>query len=119
MRSHRYKLYESNVKQDLAECGIKTVPFPYAYDQCEEMEESRFRQQYPEADNQNSALGYYNNYLKIGNAIIYPMFFIDRDDRCVDALLDVFPGANCIGIDCRRLSMLGGLIHCVTWSDED
>ena len=32
-----------------------------------------------------------------------------------DALLAAFPDAQCVGINCSHLSMLGGLLHCVTW----
>ena len=35
-------------------------------------------------------------------------------DRCEDCLLDAFPGAECVGIDCSYLAEEGGLLHCIT-----
>lgn len=97
---------------------IRPVPFPYAYDLCRDITEDRFRQEHPHADDFNMATGYFINFLKVGNLVLYPTFGIDRDERCLDALLDAWPDANCVGIDCGYLSEEGGLLHCVSWSDD-
>jgi agmatine deiminase len=115
MRSSGMSAYEKCVRATLRLAYIETVPFPYAYDECREMTEATFRREFPDADDFNPGYGYYLNYLKVGNTILHPIFHLDRDDRAVDALLDAFPGANCVGIDCARLAYEGGLVHCTTW----
>jgi agmatine deiminase len=109
------KHYEAEVKNILQCHDIETVPFPYAYELCRDISEERFRQEHPEADDFNPATGYFLNFARWGNLIVYPTFAIERDERCLDALLDAFPGANCVGIDCTHLAEEGGLLHCVTW----
>ena len=91
------------------------MTFPWAYDECREVNEERFRREHPQADDFNMATGYYINFLKLDNLILYPTFGIDRDNRAADALIDAWPNATIAGIDCSYLAEEGGLLHCVTW----
>ena len=115
MRTREYRHYEKTVRRQLLAAGIDTIPFPYAYDLCPQITEGRFRQEYPEADDFNPGYGYYLNFLHVGNAILYPVFGRDRDERAVDALTAVYPACKLYPVDCARLSMEGGLLHCISW----
>jgi agmatine deiminase len=114
LRDAETSAHSAKIKRILNYHGIETVPMPWAYDQCRDISEERFRQEHPLADEKNEATGYFINFAKWDNLICYPTFGIDRDERCLDALLDAFPGANCVGIDCGYLAEEGGLLHCVT-----
>lgn len=118
MRDAEYRDYQRHVKELLEEDDIETVPFPNAFDLDREITEERFRQEHPHADDFNSGYGFYLNFLKLDNLILYPTFGIDRDERCLDALLDAWPDAKCVGIDCGYLAEEGGLLHCISWSDD-
>jgi agmatine/peptidylarginine deiminase len=114
MRDSAYRDYAGDLRVDLDLDWITAVPMPNAYDECRDLSEERFRTEFPDADDFNPGYGYYINFLKVENLILYPTFGIDRDERCLDALLDAWPAAKCVGIDCSRLSMEGGLLHCIT-----
>lgn len=115
MRDHGEKTYDIALRQILRESGIEAVPFPWAYEECPDYTEEHFRTLFPDADEFNPAWGYYLNFLKVENTILYPTFGIDRDKRALDCLIDAFPHATCTGIDCSRLSMEGGLLHCISY----
>ena len=119
MRDRECSCYSSALRRVLFDNGIECVPFPYAYDECRDLSEQRFRQEFPEADDFNPAWGYYVNFAKWTGSnhtvVCYPIFHHAKDRQCEDALLDAFPGCQCVGLDCSRLAMEGGLSHCISW----
>lgn len=115
MRDMGFSCYAQALQQTLRLHHIEAVPFPYAYDECRELSEERFRQEFPDADDQNPAWGYYLNFLKVDDLVLYPIFHHPKDRQAKDCLLDAWPNGRFEAIDCSRLSMEGGLIHCVTW----
>jgi agmatine deiminase len=128
IRSREWSDYQDKLLATLNKHGIGTVTFPWAGDIQREIDETRFRTEHPLGDDWNDGTGWYINYLKIDRPpihesrrnhlppplILYPKFNIDRDERCLDCLLDAFPGADCRGIDCTYLAEEGGLLRCVT-----
>jgi agmatine/peptidylarginine deiminase len=114
MRDVAYHDYQQEVRRILRDRGIEAVPFPNAYDECREITEERFRKEHPQADEFNMAYGFFLNFLRVGDLVLYPEFGIDRDERCLDCLLDAWPDAKCVGIDCGYLMEEGGGIHCIS-----
>lgn len=114
MRDVAYRDYQWELRGILRQHDIEAVPFPNAYDECRDITEERFRKEHPDADDFNMATGFYLNAIKTGNLVLYPTFSIDRDERCLDCLLDAWPDAKCVGVDCGYLAEEGGLLHCVS-----
>ncbi len=118
MRDIGEKTYDMALRKILRENKIEAVPFPWAYDLCRDVTEERFRQEFPDADDQNPCVGYFINMLVLPELIIYPKYNIPKDREAEDAIIDAFPGVPFVGIDCSRLSYEGGAIHCVTWTGD-
>jgi agmatine deiminase len=117
MHDEVYDKYEAQVRKRLEAAGIEAVKFPYAYDQCPDIDEEEFRRQFPGADAWNPCVGYYTNFLKVGNLVLFPIYGLPQDQNAEASLKTAFPGITCVGIDCSHLALEGGAVHCVTWSD--
>jgi len=89
---------------------------PCAHDQMPEITEREFRAKHPTADTFNPGYGYYINFTVIGNTVLLPVFGIESDDTAFKQLLKHFPKHKVKTVDCHALSMLGGLLNCVTVS---
>ena len=114
-RDPELSAYQKSLCKTLRSAGIETVLMPNAGDEAREIDEARFRKEHPYGDAWEDGTGFYLNFLKVGSLVLYPKFNIDRDERCVDALLDAWPDAKCVGIDCGYLAEEGGLLHCISW----
>lgn len=109
-----YCKYADKIEKILSNRGIEFTLFPYAYHRCPRMTEQLFRRQYPRADSFNPGFGYYINLLAFGTAVMIPSFSLEEDSEAFAVAQPWFRGRILYGMDCRRLSMEGGLINCVT-----
>lgn len=114
MGQKQYDRYFGRLYALLTRTGLTVLPFPYAYCHCPIMTERRFREQYPDADDFNPGFGYYINFLQASRLILVPSFGLPEDEQAVEALRSAFPFTTVTSVDCRRLSMYGGLLNCVT-----
>ena len=62
------------------------------------------------------ATGCYINFLEIGNCIFYPVYMQLSDQIAAIVLRNAFSNRELIGIDCRELAKLGGVLNCATWN---
>ncbi|MGY3214028.1 agmatine deiminase family protein [Mucilaginibacter sp. HD30] len=85
----------------LRNAGIHYVEFPY--------------ESWKNVD-PNDATGCYINFLEIQNFIFYPVYGLATDQSALIQLQKVFSGREFIGIDCRELAKLGGVLNCATWN---
>lgn len=113
----RFEEYENLVAQIFYKHKLTPVFFPNAYDQCPEMTEKQFRQTFGElADTWNPGWGYYLNYVNVGDLVLVPAMGLEKDKLAIHYLHEWYPKHDIIAVDCRKLSMLGGLVHCITWN---
>jgi len=65
-----------------------------------------------------SAIGYYINYLEIGNLIMIPKFEIEgnRDQETLDLFKSLFPTRNIEQVNINAIAEEGGLLNCITWN---
>lgn len=112
-----WDLYQSKLNDILINSGLNPITLPYAYNRCPSILESTFRKKFPYADDFNPGYGYYINYLITKEVILYPTFGLSKDNK-VKLLLEKYYNRPCEPIDCRRISMEGGLVNCVTWNED-
>ena len=112
-----WKEYSGKLEKVLASNGFMVLKMPWAYAQCPKLSEAAFREKYPFADEKNEGYGYYINYYQVDDTIFCPQFGIKDDMSTRIFLSHYFPGYDIVGVDCADLSMLGGLINCVTWEN--
>ena len=110
--------YSKTLERILTKHDIEFVKIPWAYPKMPELTEQEFRVKYPYADEQNEGFGYYVNYFHIEDLVLMPIFHIEEDRWALDIMRRNFPQHDIIPVDCSDLSMLGGLLHCVTYGDE-
>jgi agmatine deiminase len=109
--------YAERLEKVLTGNGINFVRFPWVYKKMPIMTQREFREKYPYADDFNPGFGYYINYFHSGDTIFVPHFDIEEDRAAMMILAEHFPQHSIVPVDCRDLSMLGGLCNCVTWND--
>jgi len=109
--------YAIKLERVLKDNGFQFVQFPWAYSKCPQMTEAEFRRKYPYADDYNPGFGYYINYLQTPDHIFMPQFGIEEDESAMIIARRYFPDHEVVPVDCKDLSMLGGLMNCVTWED--
>jgi agmatine/peptidylarginine deiminase len=118
-RDHAFIAYQEELESALADHNLTVHRFPNAYDAWNwNMTEKQFRQCFPESDSFNPGFGYYLNFLKIDKTILLPAMKIPRDKDAYFATKAHFPDHRIVMIDCSCLSMEGGLLNCISWSDE-
>ena len=115
MKDEIYEWYQYKVTKILEASGLEIIPFPYAYNKCPEIFESTFRKEHPLADDFNPGYGYFINFLITKEIILFPTFDLPQDDE-VEKLLKEYYKRPVVGIDCRYISMEGGLLGCCTWN---
>ena len=93
------------------------IRLPWAYQKMPIMSEVEFRKKYSYADDFNPGFGYYINYYQFADVVLMPTFGIGEDVDALICLKNCFPECEVVPVDCRDLSMLGGLMNCVTWED--
>jgi agmatine/peptidylarginine deiminase len=89
---------------------------PFAYNQSPKMTEKRFREKFPFSDDFNPGFGYYMNFLLMKGVILLPKFNIKKDETALIRMNELYPEHKIKQIDCSKLSMEGGLLHCVSWN---
>lgn len=114
MRDKRYDQYSSRLIKTLNREGFAVVVLPFGFHRSPKMSEQTFRKKFPFADDFNPAFGYYINFLHVGQTIVFPHFGIPEDNDAFVAFRRAFPDCNIYTIDCRQLSIEGGLVNCVT-----
>ena len=56
----------------------------------------------------------YTNYY-IANTVVLVPNYNDPNDEVANAIIsDLYPNRNVVGIDCRNMLYVGGMVHCVT-----
>ena len=88
---------------------------PWAYNKTPLLTEVQFRTKYPLADDYEPGFGYFINWYQVDDIIFLPVFKLSQDDDVLLFMHKHYPGYEIVMIDCRDLSMLGGLCQCVTW----
>ena len=58
--------------------------------------------------------GSYINYYIANGVVLIPKYYDKNDDVAKDIIQKLYPNRSVIGIDCRDLYELGGMIHCIT-----
>ena len=58
--------------------------------------------------------GSYVNYYVANTVVLVPQYDDPNDQLALDFLQNLYPGKDAIGIDCRNLFGVGGMVHCVT-----
>jgi agmatine deiminase len=114
MQDDEWKQYSDNLIETLLRRGVEPILFPYAYNKLPDMTEQEFREKYPDADDFNPGLGYYINFLTVNGVSFLPVFGFEEDAKAISILEKLNPDGKVIPIDCKDLSMEGGLINCVT-----
>jgi agmatine deiminase len=109
--------YAIKLERVLKNNGFDFVHFPWALSKCPIMTEGEFRKKYPYADDQNEGFGYYINYYQTPLHIFMPQFGIEEDESAMRVARRHFPEHEVVPVDCSELSMLGGLMNCVTWEN--
>ena len=112
-----WDLYSDRLQDILTKNGFKTVKIPWAYGKCPRLSEVEFREKFPYADDFNPGYGYYINYYMVEDLIFFPQFNIPDDDSAFLFICHQFPGYEVVQIDCSDISMMGGLLHCITYED--
>lgn len=68
------------------------------------------------ARNENSADGYYINYLQMRDLILLPVFGHVEDETALKAISSLFSSFKVATIDARAISIDGGVLNCISWS---
>jgi agmatine deiminase len=114
MQSKEYDNYQTEIVSRFHKAGLTVVLMPYAYNLCPQMDDESFHDEYPFADDNNPAFGYYINFLLTKTCILAPVFGIEKDKDAIKTLKTMYPNHSVIAIDCKELSIEGGLLNCVT-----
>jgi len=109
--------YAIRLEDVLKKNGFDFVRFPWALKKCPIMTEKEFRQAYPYGDDFNPGYGYYINYYQTDKFLFVPHFDLMEDRLSMEILMDRFHKHEIVPLDCTHISMLGGLINCITWED--
>jgi agmatine deiminase len=118
MPGKQWKRYQKELYDTLHDAGLSAIGFVNAYHQWEPITESEFRVRYPFGDSFNPAPGYFINFLRVGGVILMPQFGYPEDSMAMKGIKLCFPDHKVYPIECLDLSILGGLVHCVTWTKE-
>jgi agmatine deiminase len=110
-----YRDFSDHLYKKLSE-KVGLTFFPYAYEECPVLDDKEFYDKYPMADDNNPGFGYYINFLLTKSCILAPVFGIEKDLAVINLLKRCYPNHSIIAIDCRELSMEGGLSNCTTWN---
>jgi agmatine deiminase len=114
-KDKRFIEYEKKLTKALDKSGLLYDHMPFGYAEWDwKMTEKQFRESFPEADDFNPAFGYYINFLLVGNVILMPAMRIPMDIEVMNYLKSIYTQCNIIAIDSQKLSMEGGLLHCIT-----
>jgi hypothetical protein len=110
-----YIAYEKKLIKVLESHSLNYYKLPFAFDAWDwNMTEENFRKAFPEADDFNPGFGYYINFLKVDKLILAPAMGLAKDAEVRKMLKFLYPKYSIVFIDCRQLSMEGGLLACVT-----
>jgi len=108
--------YAMKLEKIIADAGFEFIKMPWAYGDCPQLTEVEFRKKYPLADDFNPGFGYYINYYKADDVVFLPIFDNKQDVEAIKFIRNTIPAwYEIITADCEDLSMLGGLLNCVTW----
>lgn len=69
----------------------------------------------PEKGSPNSGEGIYTNFLLLDDLILMPSYGNETDITALKMLADLY-NKTVIPVDTKKLSQMGGMINCVTWS---
>jgi agmatine deiminase len=109
--------YSEKLEKVISAEGFDIVKIPWAYSQCPQISETEFREKYPFGDDWNPGFGYYINFFHVEDMIFLPQFGIKEDMTVMLFMQKHFSGFDIVPVDCSDLSMLGGLLNCISWSD--
>ena len=107
--------YSRKLEKVINDAGFQCIRMPWAYNKTPLLTEVQFRTKYPLADDYEPGFGYFINWYQVDDIIFLPVFKLSQDDDVLLFMHKHYPGYEIVMIDCRDLSMLGGLCQCVTW----
>lgn len=114
-KDKRFIKYSKALIQLFKSEGFNVELMPYGHGDWDwEMTEAQFRQICPEGDDFNPGFGYFLNFLMVKGLILMPAMKLRKDTEGMATLRRLFPGFNVVAIDCAKLSLEGGLLHCVS-----
>ena len=58
--------------------------------------------------------GSYVNYYVANSVVLVPQYDDPRDAEALEIVSELYPSKQAVGIDCRNLFGVGGMVHCVT-----
>ncbi|MBX7108632.1 MAG: agmatine deiminase family protein [Chitinophagales bacterium] len=58
--------------------------------------------------------GSYVNYYEGNTVVLVPTYADDNDDDAIAIIQGLYPAKEVVGIDCRNMFSVGGMVHCVT-----
>ena len=101
---YEYHYWQKRMKEVIANYGLNYVDLPIF--------------QYRVKGYPHSAIGYYVNYLEVGNLIVMPIFEVEgnKDDEAVNILTEVFPDRIIETINVNDIAKEGGLLNCISWN---
>ena len=95
--------YGKRLKAILHRAGLQWVELPYK-------PKPGKRGQMP------PAFGCYVNLLRVLGLIVVPIYGIPQDDEACKIIEQNASGSRVVPLNCRQLSMQGGVLNCVTWT---
>ncbi len=101
-RAKEYKYWRNRINEVLLNYHLNYIDVPF-------FEPKR------DAQNPDSAIGVYVNFLEVNNLIIAPVFNHEMDKEAIAILQRAFPNKQVETIDYRDVALEGGLLNCTTW----
>lgn len=100
-----YLYWQKGMKRVLADYSLKYIDLP-------------FFKQYQEMGFPWTAIGYYINYLEIGNLIMVPIFETkkNKDDEAFRILTEIFSDRTIETVKINNIAKEGGLLNCISWN---
>jgi agmatine deiminase len=109
--------YAIRLERVLKDNNYDFIKIPWALNKCPQMTEVEFRRKYPYADDYNPGFGYYINYYQTQHHVFVPQFNLIEDVPVMILMHRIFKDHEIVPVDCKDISMLGGLMNCITWED--
>jgi agmatine/peptidylarginine deiminase len=98
------KTFMNELERALRVNHLTPIPFPY----CPSNRKNK--------EGDNTAFGCYINFLRIGNKIIIPKFYLTNEKSIIGKIRKIFDGYDVYDLDCREIAEDGGVLNCIGWT---
>lgn len=116
-KDKRFIKYSEKIIKIFESSGLNVKLLPLGHGEYDwNMTEEEFRKRYPYADIFDPGYGYYINFILVMGLILVPVMGIDMDVKVIQTIKRLYLNYNVVAINCAELSMLGGLINCISWN---